>query len=80
MPKFPDNTTTGYQGIPDKTYAQSFLCITLKFATFDDLGFLMQINHPKVYDYSFPSSFASSLPNYQSRFYNITNVLINILS
>jgi deoxyribonuclease-2 len=61
-PHWPNPVSDGPSGLPDVTYAQSYMCLSLDLKTLDSVGDNLMLNYPKIYDVSFPESFASSLP------------------
>ena len=50
MSLLPNPTPQGKAGLPDYTYGQSFLCLTLSAATMETVAKQMQIVFPYVYD------------------------------
>lgn len=64
VPKFPPFAKDGYS-YPEtaQRYGQSFLCVTFKMLTFNDIGLQLLYNGPAIYDYILPKTFESDLPN-----------------
>jgi len=64
LPRWPKRRSTGYDGLPDSTYGQSFMCLSLDAKTFDDVGKLIATNWVQLYDTNLPASLARTLPNF----------------
>lgn len=63
MPAFPTTKSEGYGYLPDTTYGQSFMCLTLPISEFDKLGEDLKTMHVYPYDSSISSSLTSKVPN-----------------
>ena len=61
-PHWPNAVEDGPAVLPDVTYAQSFMCLSLELDELNSVGDNLMLNYPKIYDSSFPSSFSSFLP------------------
>ncbi|KNC46493.1 deoxyribonuclease II family protein [Thecamonas trahens ATCC 50062] len=63
VPRFPNTYADGYEGFPanEDKYGQSFLCISFSLSSINDVGALLYMSRPNVYDSNLPSSF--NLPN-----------------
>lgn len=66
LPKWPKRRATGYDGLSDDTYGQTFMCMTLDFATFNDVGQLWGTNWAQFYDTNSPAAFAKKLPDFDN--------------
>ncbi|GMI03489.1 hypothetical protein TrRE_jg12486 [Triparma retinervis] len=63
MPAFPTAKADGYDMLPDTTYGQSFMCLTMKTEEFDKLGQDLQTMHVYPYDSSISSDLKDKVPN-----------------
>jgi len=50
LPKYPDRRSTGYKGLSDDTYGQSFICVTLPASALQTIGEQLQVTWPLYYD------------------------------
>jgi deoxyribonuclease-2 len=66
-PRWP-NPSSGTYNYPDKekTYGQSFLCMSLSTTYMDTVGAQLLVNKPYIYDSNLPSSISSKVPNMQA--------------
>ena len=64
VPKFPPFAKDSYDYPESGTrYGQSFLCVTFDYSTFNEIGFQLLYNSPKIYDHYLPDYLASGVPN-----------------
>ncbi len=63
MPAFPTTKDEGYDKLPDTTYGQSFMCITMATKEFEKLGADLKTMHVYPFDFKFSSDFEKSMPN-----------------
>ncbi|KAJ3446753.1 deoxyribonuclease ii [Anaeramoeba flamelloides] len=71
LPKFPPPTSHPYS-IPDSgdVYGQTFFCVSMNFKDVDDIGLSLRYRRALTFDYNFPSSYVSSLPNIHKTIYD----------
>lgn len=50
LPKYPADRSTGYDGLSDERYGQSFHCLTLTTDQLDTIGAQLQVYRPLFYD------------------------------
>ena len=62
LPRYPNHRSKGYGPLPTVTYGQSWLCMTLKTATFEDVGTQLQVTGPLFYDTHLSSTLTTKLP------------------
>ena len=64
VPRWPNSAETPFYFPDNETkYAQSFICVTYDYLTFNDIGSQWKINKPYMYDTNLPSQFDADLPN-----------------
>ena len=63
MPSFPAPRKDGYQRLPDQTYGQSFLCLTVNINQIDMLGQDLKTMHVFPFDFDIPKGLAGKMPN-----------------
>ncbi|XP_052820461.1 plancitoxin-1-like isoform X1 [Mya arenaria] len=65
-PKFPPARNHGYS-FPNKTYAQSFLCISMETSkNLNAIGKQLQYNWPLIYDQNLPKEFADKYGDFKA--------------
>jgi deoxyribonuclease-2 len=64
LPRYPNRRSTGYGPLPTITFGQSFLCITLTTASFEDVGAQLQIIGPQFYDSTLSPTLTTKLPSF----------------
>ena len=64
-PRFPDTSSSTYKGYPDyaKTYAQSFMCISLDTSTINDVAHMLRWARPYVFKTRIDEVSLSAAPN-----------------
>ncbi|GMI13707.1 hypothetical protein TrVE_jg4962 [Triparma verrucosa] len=63
-PHWPNGVEDGGGPFPDFDYAQSLLCVSVDLQTFDEIGEMLKISYPYIYDSALPDSLQSSLPSF----------------
>jgi deoxyribonuclease-2 len=63
VPEWPNTIAQGPAPLPDFTYGQSFMCVTVTASTMDLIAQQLMINRPKIYDRVRSQAFYNTLPN-----------------
>mmetsp|Transcript_5294 Transcript_5294/g.17726 ORF Transcript_5294/g.17726 Transcript_5294/m.17726 type:complete len:236 (+) Transcript_5294:128-835(+) len=63
MPHWPPLMSDGLDALPDDTYGQSFLCITISTQTADAIAQGLLVSRPYVYESQVSSGLSAQLPN-----------------
>merc|ERR1719424_1366409 len=66
LPKWPNRRSSGYDGLSDDRYGQSFMCLSLDQDQFDTVGSLWATNWVQFYDTQSTDAIAKKLPNFDS--------------
>jgi len=65
VPRYPNRISKGYEAMPDNTYGQSFICLTLSTKdSLNDVGKQLMIAHPQLYDSGISDDLASAAPDF----------------
>ena len=66
LPRYPDRRSKGYGGLPDTTYGQSFVCLTLDTSKLEDVGAQLMLHWPQHYDSSVSDDLAAAAPSFNA--------------
>lgn len=66
LPKYPARRSTGYKGLSDDSYGQSFICLTLPTSQLDDIGKQLAILFPQWYDVDMTDDLDSVAPHFKA--------------
>ena len=66
LPRYPARVSSGYAGLPDDTWGQSFVCVTLASSKLDDVGEQLMLHWPQHYDSSISDDMKAAAPNFAS--------------
>lgn len=62
LPRYPTVRASGYKFLPDSTYGQSFLCVTIPTLQLDNIGTQLQVHWPQIYDFGISNDLSTKYP------------------